>query len=65
MINDQKGFDDTKKGNAIKIDFDDGSLSLTVQSEVEDLNVLEKLITDLFSKISVTWDNENSKDIYC
>ena len=65
MITDQQKFDIQKKGNAIKIDFDDGSLSLTVQSEVEDLSVLEKLINNLFSKLSISCKNENTEDIYC
>lgn len=64
-MTDQQKLDTQKKGNAIKIDFDDGSLSITVQSEVEDLNVLEKLINNLFSKMSIDCKNENTEDIYC
>ena len=64
MTNQQK-FDTQKKGNAIKIDFDNGLLSITVQSEVEDLSVLEKLINNLFSKMSISCENEKIEDIYC
>ena len=52
------------KGNAIKIEFDEGCLSITVQSEVEDLKVLEKLMYNLFSKLSVNCKDEEVENIY-
>ena len=63
MMSDQQKLK-TAKGNAIKIDFDDGQLSITVQSEVEDLNVLEKLMYNLFSKLSIDCDSEIIENIY-